>query len=161
MNNGFQTIQFRPDTLQFVVDDLLCMLLFAASVVYAGAEDAGFREVAVGFSIFFGLYLLLDFVSLRRKLFVLTSETLVYQRGIFNRRTDFIELYRVIDFQETHSFLQQIVGLKTVIIYSGDRTTPRLPIPGIHCREELISLIRERVEFNKTRRGVYEITNRN
>lgn len=160
MNNRFQTIQFRPDTMQFVIDNMFWLLFFIAAVIYSGAEDSQFREFSIGLSVFFGLYLLLDFVSLRKKLFVLTSETLVYDRGIFYRDADFIELYRVIDFQEKHSFLQQIFGLKTVIVYSGDRTTPRLVIPGIGCREDLITLIRERVEYNKTRRGVYEITNR-
>jgi len=147
--------------MQFLIDNVLWILLLLASVIYSGAEEAHFRDLSIGLSAFLGIYLLLDFVSLRKKLFVLTSETLVYDRGIFYRDADFIELYRVIDFQEKHSFLQQILGLKTVIVYSGDKTTPRLTIPGIDSRENMIAMIRERVEYNKTRRGVYEITNRN
>lgn len=147
--------------MQFLIDNVLWILLLLASVIYSGAEEAHFRDLSIGLSAFLGIYLLLDFVSLRKKLFVLTSETLVYDRGIFYRDADFIELYRVIDFQEKHSFLQQILGLKTVIVYSGDKTTPRLMIPGIDSRENMIAMIRERVEYNKTRRGVYEITNRN
>ena len=51
-------------------------------------------------------------------------------------------------------------GLKTVSIYSGDRTNPRLDIYGIRERLDVVSAIRERVEYNKQRKGVYEITNR-
>ena len=51
-------------------------------------------------------------------------------------------------------------GLKTVSIYSGDRTNPKLDIFGIKERLDVVALIRERVEYNKLRKGVYEITNR-
>ena len=51
-------------------------------------------------------------------------------------------------------------GIKTVSIYSGDRTNPRLDIYGIRERIDVVSVIRERVEYNKRSKGVYEITNR-
>jgi hypothetical protein len=51
-------------------------------------------------------------------------------------------------------------GIKTVSIYSGDRTNPRLDIYGIRERTDVVSVIRERVEYNKRSKGVYEITNR-
>ena len=56
--------------------------------------------------------------------------------------------------------MQQLTGLKTVSIYSGDRTTPRLDIIGMDARLDIVGCIRERVEYNKLRKGVYEITNR-
>jgi len=160
MNEQYQTLQYRPHPMQFLIDNLLWILFFAVAVIYVGAENIHYRPFTLSLSVFLGLYLLLDFVSLRKKLFVVTSQTLVYDRGIFYRNADFIELYRVIDFQERQSFLQQLFGLKTVIVYSGDRTTPQLFIPGVSHKEDLIGIIRERVEYNKTRRGVYEITNR-
>lgn len=60
----------------------------------------------------------------------------------------------------TVTLLEQLFGLKTVSIYSGDRTNPRLDIYGIRDNLDLVSLIRERVEYNKQLKGVYEITNR-
>jgi hypothetical protein len=47
-----------------------------------------------------------------------------------------------------------------VTIYSGDRTTPHLDIIGVPVKIDLVAIIRERVEYNKQRKGVYEITNR-
>lgn len=64
------------------------------------------------------------------------------------------------DFAERSNLLQQICGLKTVSVYSGDRTTPRLDIIGVGINENLVPIIRERVEQNKRRKGIYEITNR-
>ena len=71
-----------------------------------------------------------------------------------------MELYRVVDFREHRSFLQQLTGLKTVSVYSGDRMPPKLDIRGVEYRTNLVDHIRERVETNKQRKGIYEITNR-
>ena len=71
-----------------------------------------------------------------------------------------MELYRVVDFAERSNLLQQLCGVKTVSVYSGDRTTPRLDIIGMGIDDNLVSVIRGRVEQNKRSKGIYEITNR-
>ena len=71
----------------------------------------------------------------------------------------YIELYRVIDYSEQRSFLQILLGIKTISIYSGDRTHPRLDLVGISNKVDLISTIRERVELNKKRHNIHEFTN--
>ena len=40
-----------------------------------------------------------------------------------------------------------------------DRTTPKLDLTGLPKRTDIVELIRERVEFNKQRKEIYEITN--
>ena len=40
-----------------------------------------------------------------------------------------------------------------------DRTTPKLELTGLPKRINIVDIIRERVEFNKRRKGIYEITN--
>ena len=75
------------------------------------------------------------------------------------RKVDYMELYRIVDFQEHQSLLQQLCGLKTVIIFSMDRNTPRLELRGIRRNDDIVPLIRERVEYNKRKKGIYEITN--
>jgi len=92
--------------------------------------------------------------------FVINELHLLVQHGVFHREVDYQELYRVVDFNESQTFMQQLFRLKTVSIYSGDRTTPRLDIIGVPMKEELVTTIRERVETNKCRRSIYEITNR-
>lgn len=106
------------------------------------------------------LYLGYGCLFLLRCRYTITGEQLIYERGVFSRRSDFIELYRVVDFKENRSFFQQLVGLKTVVVYSGDRTNPQLVIPGVHNGMPLVAIIREKVEYNKQKKGGYEITNR-
>lgn len=160
MTQQFDTITIRPNQLQFLIDNWIGLVVFVAIAIYAGADDDRMSPFAIMGVVLLGIYLILEFVALKRKVFVISSETLLYDRGIFSRNADYIELYRVVDFQEKHSFLQQIVGLKTVVVYSGDRTTPKLYIPGLDYRSCIIEEIRRRVEFNKARRSIYEITNR-
>ena len=70
-----------------------------------------------------------------------------------------MELYRVVDFQEHQSLMQQLCGLKTVCIFSTDRNTPRLDLTGMRGKNDIVPLIRGRVEYNKRKKGIYEITN--
>lgn len=55
---------------------------------------------------------------------------------------------------------QQLVGLKTVTIYSGDKNNSKVNLVGIRESEDIVSAIRLRVEVNKRIKGVYELTNR-
>lgn len=48
--------------------------------------------------------------------------------------------------------MQQFCGLKTVRIFSMDRNTPRLDLVGIRHNFDVVTLIRERVEYNKRKR---------
>ena len=86
-------------------------------------------------------------------------EQLVCEQGVFVRKVDYMELYRIVDFQEHQSLMQQLCGLKTVRIFSTDRNTPRLDLTGMRRKDDIVPLIRGRVEYNKRKKGIYEITN--
>ena len=92
--------------------------------------------------------------------YIITAEQLLFVHGVAVQSTDYMELYRIVDYQQTRSVLQQIFGIKTITIFSGDKNMPELNIIGIREHWDVVSQIRERVEFNKRRKGVYEITNR-
>lgn len=150
----------RPDVRQFVINELPWLVLLVAGILCCGLEEIPFSDILKIGCLLLTLYLAYGCLFLLRCRFTITCEQLIYERGIFARKSDFIELYRVVDFEESRSLMQQLVGLKTVVVYSGDRTHPHLAIPGIHNRIPLVAIIRERVEYNKQRKGVYEITNR-
>ena len=70
-----------------------------------------------------------------------------------------MDLYRIVDFHEHQSLLQQLCGVKPGRILSMDRNTPSLDLIGIRRRNDIVAIIRERVEINKRKKGIYEITN--
>lgn len=144
---------------QFVIDELPLMFVCMAGLVYGGMEGLPLSSMARVVSLFLLLVLLYRFIYLRRIRYRVGEEQLVSEHGIFIRRVDYMELYRIVDFQEHQSLLQQICGLKTVRILSMDRNTPSLDLIGIRRRNDIVAIIRERVEINKRKKGIYEITN--
>ena len=71
-----------------------------------------------------------------------------------------MELYRIIDYQEKQDIIQQMMGIKDVIIVSGEKSHPILRIYGIKNNLDIIGYINTRVEQAKKERKIYEITNR-
>lgn len=156
----YGTIVIRPHPLQFVIDELPLLVMTLAGFFCAGLEETACTELLLCISGICATILVYRFVYLRRMEYRVSHEQLIFEHGVFCRSSDYIELYRVVDFREHRSFFQQLSGLKTVSIYSGDRTTPRLDIKGVRDGMSLVAHIRERVEYNKRRKGIYEITNR-
>ena len=155
----FNTITLRPHPMQFVIDELILMVLCVCALGYGGTDgDLSTESMYVGLAML--VFLIYKYIKLRRTIYTITGEQLKKAEGVFTRDDDYIELYRVIDFAERKNLLQQIFGLKTVTIMSGDRTTPKLCVQGVREDFDLVAIIRERVEFTKTQKPIYEITNR-
>lgn len=155
---GFGTITLQPSFLQWVTDK--CGWIAVNIIGYCLYFDSELPPVILVLMIAMSLHLLYMLLYLRLMKFTVTDEQIIYHHGVFNRKVEFIELYRVIDFHEDVRIIQNLLDIKTVTVHSGDRTTPRLRIPGIALGYPLVHTLRERVEYNKRRKGIYEITNR-
>jgi uncharacterized membrane protein YdbT with pleckstrin-like domain len=160
---AFNTIQLKPHLLQYFINEWWHALLCVTSFAIAGLdmmEGSTIPTLLMWLGILLALYLAYQFVYLLRIRYVVTEEHLVFLHGVFQHSTDYMELYRVVDYQQNRSLLQQLLGLKTVTILSGDRNMGRLDIIGVREDENIVSEIRKRVEYNKRMKSIYEITNR-
>lgn len=155
----FETITLHPHPLQFVINELIVMALCLLALSYGGMDRA-FSKESMYIGLVLLLFLLYKYAKLHRTIYTVTAEQFKKAEGIFTRDEEYVELYRVIDFAERKNFLQQLFGLKTVTILSGDRTTPKMSVQGVKDSLDLVALTRERVEYAKTQKPVYEITNR-
>lgn len=156
----FNIITLHPHWTQYIISQWLIFTVSLVLLLVAGHESITYRQP---FLILGSVTTLMGFYGclyLSKLSFIISSEQLIIQHGIFQRKSDYIELYRVIDFSENRGILEQLFGLKTVCIFSGDRTNPKLDIYGVKEKTDVVGIIRERVEYNKRRKGVYEITNR-
>lgn len=54
-----------------------------------------------------------------------------FRTGVFNKVVESIEMHRIKDFLKKSSFVDQLLGLATVIIHSTDHTTPIIIFSGI------------------------------
>ena len=148
----YRNIIIKPHWMQFVINELHLLVLISVGFVYAGIDDAVLSTLVFVLSLLLSLCLAYRMVYLCRMRYIISNEQLVFEHGVFHREVDYQELYRVVDFNESQTFMQQLFHLKTVSIYSGDRTTPRLDIIGVPMKEELVAAIRERVETNTSMR---------
>lgn len=158
-SGNFLCIELRPHTGQFFIDELPLLLLCVAAWVYGGMESLPLGDLATTIALLLSALLAYRFIYLRRIRYCVNYELLVCEQGVFHRKVDYLELYRIVDFREHQSLMQQLCGLKTVSILSTDRSTPRLDIIGVRRRNDIVPRIRERVEYNKQRKGIYEIAN--
>lgn len=116
--------------------------------------------IAVTFSVLF-LYLVysyFDMIVFRK--WTVTAKNIKLEYGVFFRHSEFLEIYRIIDFEEHQTFLQMIFRIKTILVLSEDKTTPRLPIFGVNKNYDLISILRPMVKEQRKENRIYEIANR-
>jgi uncharacterized membrane protein YdbT with pleckstrin-like domain len=158
-SQSFRTIMYRPHWSQWVISQGFMFLLCIGMLMAAGWEGMTIRLPFYIGAAFTGLCVLYGSLYLSKLRFIVTDEQLIIEHGVLSRSSDYIELYRVVDFGERRDIMEQLFGLKTVSIYSGDRTTPRLDIYGIRENTDVVGIIRERVNYNKTIRHIYEFTN--
>lgn len=142
----FHEVVLRPHAAQLVIDNLPVMLLCFITLTYGGMENMPLNSLAMAVAVLLLAVLAYRFFYLRRMLYRIGQEQLVSEHGILHRSVDYMELYRIVDFREHQSLLQQLFGLKTVSILSMDRSTPRLDIIGVRSSNDIVPLIRERVE---------------
>lgn len=156
----YRDISLRPKTTQFFIDELPLLSVSITGLVYGSMEEAPLATIATLFAVLLSLYLAYRFIYLKRIRYHIGSEQLTAERGVFQRSIGYIELYRVVDFHEHQTLLQQLFGLKTVTVLSMDKTTPKLELTGLSKQKHIVDIIRERVEYNKQRKGIYEIVNK-
>lgn len=157
----FKPLSLRPHWAQFTINQLhwliLCLITFT---IYFFSHYAILQTLSLCIGIVLVFYLAFQIMYLARMEYIVTSDQIIFLHGVISHSTDYMELYRVIDYQQHRSLMQQLTGLKTVVIYSGDRNTPVMQLIGMKEKDDVVKEIRRRVEYNKQLKHIYEITNR-
>ena len=156
----FNIITLRPHWGQYIISQGFMFLVSLVLFLVAGHDAITFKMPFLVLGTVTMLMTLYGCLYLSKIQYIISAEQLIIQQGVFHRTSDYIELYRIVDFGEQRDILEQFFGLKTISIYSGDRTNPKLDICGVQEKVDVVGIIRERVEYNKQIKGVYEITNR-
>lgn len=87
----------------------------------------------------------------------LTDQRLVESEGVFSRRTEVLELYRVKDITVSRPFVQRFFGRGQVLLATTDRSSPLIVINAVRAPMEVASLIRHHVEQCRAVAGIYEV----
>lgn len=154
-----EVMYIHPSRRQFLINELPWMLVASVLVIVGGLDAVPLQGIFLWPALALTLKVLYGYVALRNTVYIITGEQLVFDHGVFTRSRDYIELYRILDFDEKRSFMQMILGLKTVVVHSGDRTAPRLSITGIREDTDVVGVLRDRVAYNRERMNIHEFAN--
>ena len=141
----FNIITLRPHWGQYIISQGFMCLVSLVLFLVAGHDAITFKMPFLLLGSVTMLLMLYGCMYLSKLQFIISSEQLIIQHGVFQRTSDYIELYRIVDFCEQRDIMEQLFGLKTVSIYSGDRTNPKLDIYGVKEKVDVVGIIRERI----------------
>ncbi len=111
--------------------------------------------------VYLGAFVLLNMAYQILRVYCITyeidSEELRCYRGIFRRRHEYVELYRVKDYRVERPLIYRIFGFGNLIIYTSDKTTPVFRLDAIRNPEEKYKILRGLVELNRREKHVFEV----
>lgn len=105
--------------------------------------------ILIGILMLIGLRALWVYLVLKNMKWTLTTERFNYTVGVFSKRTENLELYRIKDIRIFKPFVYRIFGYGAVDIVTSDRTDPYFHIGAIKKSEDLFQLLRKYTERQK------------
>lgn len=97
------------------------------------------------------------YLTVRVTEYTLFSSRLILQRGVLNKSTDTLQLYRVKDITIEEPLLLRLVNKGTIRLETSDKTHPTLRIEGISHPHEIAKQIGNLVETARRQKGVREV----
>jgi len=91
--------------------------------------------------------------------YIIETEQIIIKHGVFHRVTDYLEMYRIYDYQKTQNLFEIAFGLMNVVLITRDAGHPQVVFRGITNSDDVIPVIRERVETEKQRKRIVEFNN--
>jgi len=80
-----------------------------------------------------------------------------YERGVFSKNIDTLELWHVEDVRLHQSLMDRILNCGTITIVSHDETTPELQMHGLPNPRPLFETLKQRIIAVKRQRGVVKM----
>lgn len=87
----------------------------------------------------------------------LTSQRLAFRSGVFNRKTEEIELYRVRDSSLDEPMLLRLFGAGNIVVYATDSSSPTLVLRAVKAAADVRQKLRATVEAARDQKRVRSI----
>ena len=100
------------------------------------------------------IYAIVKWVQLRCRRYEITTQRVRIREGVFSKRTDELELYRVKDSTVLEPFWQRLFGIGNIVITTNDTTTPTLTLEALPNAAETREKLRAAIEECRDRKRV-------
>jgi membrane protein YdbS with pleckstrin-like domain len=103
------------------------------------------------------ILILVPWIKTKAIRYKITNYRIDIERGIIARRINTMELWHVDDINFDQGFLERILGVGTITVFSNDKTTPKLIIHGLPSPRPLFDSMKQRIISVKRQRGVIKM----
>lgn len=139
--------------LEIMANDLLNLKLTENQILAFGR----YRIIAgLGLAIIVVLILVIKTIKLKMIYYEVTADRIEWGRGIFDRRVDNLDMFRVIDLNMRRSVFDVIFGIGSVKLITTDKTDPEFAFEKVrHCRLLYDVIKKASLEADKQNRVIH------
>ena len=136
---------------------LLCGLLGVGIVVSAVMlRDQGWWVPLVGLVLAVAM-VAIPAILIRSVRYRISNYRIDYERGVFSKDIDTLELWHVEDLKFHQSLLDRILRTGAITVLSHDETTPRLVLRALPDPRPVFETLKQRIITVKRQRGVIKV----
>lgn len=100
------------------------------------------------------IYFFYRWLLIRSQKYKITNERIFFMTGIFSKKTEALELYRVKDYDVVEPFFLRMFKLGNIEIDSSDESSPRFHLKAVPKPQDLVDKIRTNVELRRDIKNV-------
>lgn len=108
--------------------------------------------IGLGLGLVVALWLVFKMGNLRTAYYQVTAQRIEWARGILDRRVDNLDMFRVIDLKLRRSFVDQLLGIGTVVLTTTDKSDPEFVFTKVRRPRQLYDVIKK-ASLEADRRG--------
>ena len=124
----------------------ILMIIIAVIIIVLGFMFFPLAAVLAAVPLF---YMFIKWITVKNHKYKVTTERIFYTTGIFSKRTEAMELYRVRDVDMYEPFWQRLFKLGNIAITSSDKTSQNFLLKAVPKPAELLNNIRKNVEIRR------------
>jgi len=117
-----------------------------------------YHVLAVGIPLVVGAFAFFIVGMIRRSTRVrMTNRSVENESGVFSKKIDVMELWRIRDVRYKQSFLDRILGIAHIEVFTKDVTTPHFEIVGLPASRDVFEKLRDNIEIQRQSQRVMGI----
>lgn len=98
---------------------------------------------AIGLIMIVAAHLGWQILELRRRYYEISADRIEFARGVFSRKIDNLDMFRIVDIRLLQSFWDRLVGVGTVELTTTDKSDQLMKIGKIHQPKRLYDKIKK------------------
>lgn len=111
--------------------------------------------LAILIPIAIGIIAIFTTTLLRRSTRVrMTNRSVENEQGVFSKKIDVLELWRIRDVRYKQSLLDRILGIAHIEVFTKDVTTPHFEIVGMPASRQVFEKLRDSIEIQRQSKRV-------